>query len=170
MDANIWSSHSSRRSRILAVLCMSASLLGCKGDLIDVPRSECASGRKWDGGNSGSPLMHPGRDCKQCHDFVVAGTVYPEEGLNDANDCAGISGVSVLVEDADGKMFSLETNEAGNFYMSRGSGSLRFPLSLSAETPSETRRMATLAGTGACASCHTEAGANAAPGRIVIVR
>jgi hypothetical protein len=168
MRSTKWLSASNVSSQVLAALCMSLTLAGCQNELVDVPTSECASGRKWDGGNSGSPLMHPGRDCKQCHDFVVAGTVYPIEGLNDANDCAGIPGVSVLVEDTAGKMFSLETNEAGNFYLTRRNGSVTFPLTLSAETASETRQMAMQAETGACASCHTEAGANTAAGRIVM--
>lgn len=148
--------------------CAAMLLVACQPDLTDVPTTECASGRKWVGGNNGSPSMHPGRDCKECHDFLVAGTVYPEAGLDDPNDCAGLSGVSVLLEDASGKMFSLETNEAGNFWLSRGHGPLDFPLRLHAEAGEERRDMALLADTGRCASCHTAVGANGALGRIIM--
>lgn len=144
-----------------------ASAGACQSEIADVPESECASGRKWVGGNQGSSRMHPGRNCKECHDFKVAGTVYPEGGLHDADDCLGIEGVSVLVEDATGRMVSLETNEAGNFYLGRGN-SMEFPLRLRAEQGDALREMTMAAETGACASCHTSAGKNGAAGRIIM--
>jgi hypothetical protein len=109
--------------------------------------------------------MHPGRDCRECHSFAVAGTVYEAAGLNDPHDCLGVEGVSVLVEDAVGEMVSLETNEAGNFYLQ--GGSLHFPLTLHAERGGEMLSMALQGETGSCASCHTPAGDSGAAGRII---
>lgn len=154
--------------RMCLLACVTSIAGACQPDIADVPTSECASGRKWVGGDNGSSAMHPGRNCKECHDFAVAGTVYAESALHDANDCLGVDGVSVVVEDADGRMVALETNEAGNFYLDRGSTALAFPLTLHAEAGDELRAMAMPAETGACGSCHTAAGNDGAPGRIIV--
>ena len=145
----------------------------CQTEVADVPTSECATGKKWVGGNSGSSQMHPGRDCIDCHaggegpEYIVAGTVYPAEGISDPDDCFGIAGASVLVEDAAGRAFALETNSAGNFYLSRGDGPLEFPLAVELEYDGAMRAMTLQPTVGACASCHTSEGLGGAIGRIV---
>ncbi len=145
---------------------------GCKDDIVDVSQDECASGRKWVGGEKESPLMFPGRDCVACHrgegpDFVLAGTVYPEAGLNDPNNCLGIEGASVLIEGAGGQMYSLETNEAGNFYLS-SSTDLTFPARVTVEYQDATREMVMDVPDGACATCHSAEGSSGAAGRIIV--
>lgn len=145
----------------------------CQTEVADVPTSECATGKKWVGGNSGSSQMHPGRDCIACHSngegpqYLVAGTVYPAEGISDPDDCFGIAGASVLVEDAAGRAFALETNSAGNFYLGRNDGPLELPLTVEVEYDGVMRAMTLQPAVGACASCHTEEGLGGALGRIV---
>lgn len=144
----------------------------CKEDIVDVSQDECASGRKWVGGNRESPLMHPGHDCVACHrgegpDFLLAGTVYPDGGLSDANDCLGVEGASILIEGAGGEMYSLETNEAGNFWLSAGTD-LTFPARVTVEHGDAIREMVMDLPNGSCATCHSAQGASGAAGRIVI--
>jgi hypothetical protein len=158
----------------VALLALLLPTTACGEDIVDVSTTECASGRKWVGGNSGSSLMRPGHDCIACHDrgdgpsFLVAGTVHPAEGIDDPHDCLGIPGASVLVEDAAGHAFSLETNDAGNFWLARGSGPLTFPLRVELEYDTVMQPMALQPEVGACASCHTAEGLDGALGRIIL--
>lgn len=98
--------------------------LACSGTSESVGTDVCASGRRWTGGNTSDPEMSPGTDCIACHEandappFIAAGTVY---GLLDnqtqiENDCYGLEGVVVEIEDANGRVISTTTNRAGNFY------------------------------------------------------
>ena len=158
------------------VVAIAASMLptmACKAEVADVPTSECATGRKWVGGDSGSSLMRPGRDCIACHArgegpaFLVAGTVYPADGLSSNDDCFGIAGATVIVEDAAGRSFALETNDAGNFYLTRGGGPIELPLSVELERDGTIQAMTLRPDVGACASCHTAEGSGGAVGRII---
>jgi len=117
--------------------------------------------------------MEPGGECIGCHSsgegpsFTVAGTVMA--ALRDDTNCQGLAGITVRLTGADGHQVDLQTNASGNFYLRAGQGALAFPYHaevihngtsiamVSARTQAETD----------CNSCHTAAGANAAPGRIV---
>jgi cytochrome c553 len=164
---------STRTFTVAATVMLLVLPTACQTEVADVPTSECASGKKWVGGNSGSSQMHPGRDCIACHanegapQYLVAGTVYPVEGLGDGDDCFGIAGASVLVEDAAGRAFALETNSAGNFYLARGDGPLELPLSVEVEYDGVMQAMTLQPAVGACASCHTADGLGGALGRII---
>ena len=135
----------------------------------------CSSGKFWTGGggdDNGSPLMHPGSDCIGCHAggegpaFVVAGTVYPT--LIEANDCYGTRGATVEITDANGAKYSLPTNDAGNFYLRPiDAPGFAFPFSAKVVVGTAENVMFAAQSSGACASCHTENGANGAPGRVV---
>ena len=138
----------------------------------------CTSGKTWTGGNSESPLMHPGVACIACHArsgdgvspsdhggapiFRVAGTVYPTG--HEPNDCNGATGVAVEVTDATGAMTTLPVNAAGNFF---SSAALPAPIHVAVVAGGKRRAMSGSPPTGDCNSCHTQAGANLAPGRIV---
>ncbi|QSQ25800.1 hypothetical protein JY651_13085 [Pyxidicoccus parkwayensis] len=133
---------------------------------------ECASGKKWTGGDSESPLMHPGGDCIQCHterkgpSFVAAGTVYAGDA-HAANDCAGVEGAEVVLTDAKQKSYTLKTNAAGNFYLRTGDAQgFTFPYTARVTYNSTQIAMTTQQSTGACGSCHTVQGTTGAPGRI----
>jgi hypothetical protein len=128
----------------------------------------CSSGEWWTGGNEESALMRPGGDCVGCHasgegpDFTVAGTVMGD--LADADDCFGVEGVTVHVTDADGVTHDVVTNAAGNFFLRED---VPTPYSVELELEGRTTAMVTQQSEGSCASCHTEVGENAAPGRAV---
>ncbi len=137
------------------------------GGLTSVSTSTCASGMQWQGGESSS-AMSPGQDCIACHDsgegphYTIAGTVYSDPHAK--NDCGGSSGVTVEITGADGKVLTLTTNEAGNFY---SRAAVAMPFTARVRQGNNMLPMAAAQSTGACNSCHTELGANAAPGRIL---
>jgi hypothetical protein len=77
--------------------------------------------------------MFSGRACIDCHtreddddapSFAVAGTLYPTG--REPNDCDGTpstQGFSVVVTDAVGRVYTLQPNRAGNFFLERRSSS-----------------------------------------------
>jgi hypothetical protein len=142
---------------------------GCGGDTQSVSASVCASGTKWSGGDHGSELMHPGRDCIACHEqegrgprFTLAGTVHAQQ--HEADDCFGVSGVTVQVTDANQKVvLTLTTNEAGNFFTE---AAVAKPYKIQVLGSGKSNAMAAAQTSGECASCHTQEGANGAPGRV----
>ena len=137
-----------------------------------VPKTTCLSGMKWTNGNAGSPEMHPGSSCIDCHSssegprFIVAGTVYQK--FDEPNDCYGVEGVVVQITDAKGKVTRLTTNLAGNFTASARAFSFTMPIKVKIIYKDKERAMMTAQSTGNCLSCHTARGANGAPGRIII--
>jgi hypothetical protein len=132
----------------------------------------CTSGVYWALGNTGSPLMHPGMACNACHvlnggpNLRIGGTVYPT--LNEADDCNGKGPppqLTVIVTAADGKEFSLPVNASGNFLLDRMQPKPPFKARVTDGT--KTRAMVGTVTSGDCNSCHTVAGRNGAPGRIL---
>lgn len=129
----------------------------------------CSSGMRWTGGNSESPLMHPGRDCIGCHvdegpRFVAAGTVYGR--LDEPDDCLGVPGVAVTITDAAGTALDVTTNSAGNFFISARSA-LTMPIRARLSFEGRERMMSLAQQTGACATCHSDTPSETLPGRIV---
>lgn len=131
----------------------------------------CTSGATWTKGDRGSADMHPGGACITCHTtqpdaptFVIAGTVYPS--AHEPDDCNGVVGTdtTVVITDANGKVTSLQVNAVGNFY---APGPITLPFNAKVVKNGQERAMSAMQTTGNCNSCHTETGANAAPGRIV---
>jgi hypothetical protein len=131
---------------------------------------ECVSGSWWTGGNEESPRMHPGMDCIACHEemhegprFTVAGTVFTN--VDEPDDCNGVEDIVVEITDADGAVWTDTTNSAGNFSM-REDGMV-FPVRARVIDGDVVREMSAEIETGACASCHTQDGADGAPGRVM---
>ena len=149
-------------------------LAGCGGAFegggatTPVSNSVCSTGQQWTGGGEGSSLMNPGMDCIGCHvrgegpSFTAAGTVFGD--YHDADRCAGVSGAVVKVTDANGQVLQATTNATGNFFLV---GTLAFPVHAQVTYQGRTRAMVTAQATADCAGCHTQAGLNGAPGRIV---
>lgn len=142
----------------------------------------CSSGTFWDPeDDDGSPRMFPGRACIDCHtreddddapSFSVAGTVYPTgREPNDCNGVQGLNDVQVVITDALGRVYTLEPNRAGNFFLERQS-SAPFAYPYTARVVSgggaKVRAMNTPQQSGDCNACHTQDGQNDAPGRVVI--
>jgi hypothetical protein len=134
------------------------------------PSEACLSGTEWVGGNAESPRMHPGTDCLGCHqnigeaqEVTLAGTVYG--AVDEVDDCFGVSGVTVQITDADGQVTELETNSAGNFLLS--GTTIAPPYNAKLIYEGRERAMVAQQTELSCNSCHTETGANNAPGRIL---
>jgi hypothetical protein len=136
----------------------------------------CTSGQLWDGGNSPSPLMHPGNACNACHqvsggpNLRFGGTVYPTgHEPNDCNGAAPPPQLNVTVTDSKSRTFTMAVNEAGNFLLdvTGGGAPPRAPFRASLSDGTKTRSMNGSVTSGDCNSCHTVAGANGAPGRIM---
>jgi hypothetical protein len=132
----------------------------------------CTSESYWLRGDHESPLMHPGRACIDCHseerkapDLTIAGTVFATG--HEFDDCNGEDGeqadLSVEITDANGKVFTLTPNAAGNFYSEK---SVSFPISARVKQGGRERAMLGKVSSGDCNSCHTDRGAESAPGRI----
>lgn len=143
-------------------------------DPFDVP-PQCTSNTTWTRGNSGSARMNPGRACISCHTAEnegeeeapegVGGTVYPT--AHEPNLCNGLpGGATVVLRGADGREFSLPVNDVGNFHMFANAALVR-PYTARVDFQGRTRRMSTPQLSGDCNSCHTQDGANGAPGRIL---
>lgn len=130
--------------------------------VVDPP---CPSGKMWKGGENS--MMRPGEDCIACHKkqkgptFVIAGTIYPTEHAVD--DCNGTKAVTVEITGADGKVTKATSNSAGNFYIT---SSVKLPYTALIRQGDLTREMLKPQTVGSCNSCHTQDGANDAPGRI----
>jgi hypothetical protein len=139
-------------------------------DPYDTPTT-CTSQKRWTGGDRESPLMHPGAACISCHKtmdgppFSLAGTVYPT--AHEPSDCNGsdASGASLTITDATGRAYTLTPNAAGNFLLETG---IQAPYTAELSYQGRTRVMATPQTNGDCNSCHTEAGDQGAPGRIML--
>src|ERR1051325_199188 len=139
----------------------------------------CTSGTHWTGGSEESPLMHPGRACIACHAspgggsiapregtpplFRVAGTVYPTG--HEPDECFGATTATVEVTDATGAVTRLSVNAAGNFF---SLAALPAPIHVAVTAGGKRRAMSASPPTGDCNSCHTQDGANLAPGRIAL--
>lgn len=137
----------------------------------DIGVSKCTSGKTWADGNNGSPLMHPGAACNACHqqqggpNLRAAGTVYPT--LHEPNDCNGSApppALTVLITDNSGRVTRLPVNSVGNFSTRTR---IRAPYKAAVTDGTKTRAMVGSVTSGDCNSCHTDPGANGAPGRIM---
>jgi hypothetical protein len=153
----------------------SAGAGGKTGNPYDTP-VVCTSQATWRNGNDESPKMHPGGTCIACHEkgegegprFTFAGTVYPT--AHEPTDCNGLDGpahkAKVVIVDKNGVTHSLTVNSVGNFYLEEGAD-IAPPYRAKVVAGGSERVMATEQMNGDCNLCHTESGANDAPGRIM---
>ena len=155
----------------------------------------CTSGQFWSSDDDdGSSRMHPGRACIACHEqgggdgdgdhddddgdgdhhkddddapaLVIAGTVYPTS--HEPDDCEGSTDAEVDITDANGVVYKLEVNSSGNFLLKqKDAKSFAMPFSASVTRGGAVRAMMASQTSGDCNACHTQAGENGAPGRIL---
>lgn len=139
---------------------------GCDGAETPGPTGNCAIG-EWKEGDEGAPLMNPGQDCITCHvdnegpDYTSAGTVMEEYDV--ADNCFGVSGITVRITDANGAVIELLTNNAGNFFTREA---IATPYNAEVELDGVVVAMATAQEEPNCMTCHLSVGLNGAPGRI----
>jgi cytochrome c553 len=132
----------------------------------------CSTNSEWTQGDHESPLMHPGGTCIECHTsggegpkFTLAGTVMG--ATDDDTDCNGVESATVEITGADGKVTTLTTNAAGNFYI-ESQTALSTPYTAKIIQGGKERAMTAAQTVGDCNTCHTAEGANGAPGRILL--
>ncbi len=132
----------------------------------------CTSGTMWTQGNHGSHDMNPGRACLMCHGtmngpaLTIGGTVYPTAHEPDLCDGAdGSNGVRVELTGADGRTLTLTPRSSGNFDTKTR---VMLPYRAKVTFMGRERAMGAMQTSGDCNSCHTQAGANGAPGRILL--
>jgi hypothetical protein len=172
---------SRRNQRWMAIALLAMAIAGCGDNAVDPPAvdappgpfdvpAQCTSGARWKLGDQRSPLMYPGRACNACHEsridtprFEASGTVYPTG--HEPDNCNGAVGASVTITDASGATFSAISNDAGNFMVD---ATIEFPIHATVMANGATRSMSGAVMTGDCNGCHTQTGAQAAPGRIVL--
>jgi mono/diheme cytochrome c family protein len=121
----------------------------------------CTSNTTWNGRQNKS--MAPGEACMGCHGNMSAGgTVYPT--AHEPDDCNGVGGSQVIITDATGKVYTLPVNSAGNFYTG---STIKKPYTAKVVSGGKTRVMVGPQTNGDCNACHTEAGTQKAPGRVM---
>lgn len=145
------------------------------GDAGDFTTPRCSSDKFWTSGPPGA-TMWPGKACISCHEELadrpviqIGGTVYPS--LHEPAGCFGIAGdgaTAVVVTDAVGRMEKLVVGPTGNFSLDIAfTRRLVMPLHVKVVRNGVERKMFSALSSGNCNSCHTEQGANGAPGRIM---
>lgn len=156
--------------------CQAANMDMGAGDMGSDPFSsppKCSSGKSWTTGPNGV-TMHPGMACIACHTSVgkgpqvqIGGTIYPTG--HEPDNCIGLTttGLTVEITDSTGKSVSLPVNSSGNFAYTSKMAALKPPFSAKVQQGGRERVMQTPQSSGDCNSCHTQTGANGAPGRIV---
>jgi hypothetical protein len=148
--------------RFLAVL---GAVLGCGGE--SEPAPTCSP--RWELGDAASPDMSPGKPCVGCHlsnggpPLAAAGTVFASLGAED--DCYGVAGLTVEIEDAAGTVHTVSTGPSGNFQLE--GDPLVLPIIARVIDGDRQRWMPRYVHATDCNGCHTRQGAEGAPGRIL---
>lgn len=99
--------------------------------------------------------------------MTVAGTIYPT--AHEPDSCNGVPralAAYVVITDAAGRVFELETEPSGNF-MLEDPDAFTPPYQAKVVVGIEERVMVSEQEDGDCNGCHTESGGNDAPGRIM---
>jgi hypothetical protein len=148
------------------------------GEPFDGP-PHCSSGTFRDPNESEAPEMNPGFPCVFCHAasnaasgegdapiFAFAGTLY--RFGHEPNGCVGSGAhqAEVIVREASGTERRAVANTSGNFLLE--GAPLAAPFSVKVLFEGRERAAITLHTHGDCNFCHTELGAQAAPGRVVL--
>lgn len=132
--------------------------------------SVCTSNSHYSGGEG--PDMSPGDTCVSCHakereapKLGVGGTVYAT--AHEPTNCngAGGAGATIVITDANNRTTTLPVSAAGNF---TSTAAIAKPFKAKVVAGGKERAMAAGITDGDCNSCHTERGANGAPGRIFL--
>lgn len=146
-------------------------------DITDPTGSVCTSNQTWFGEDG--PDMEPGRPCVSCHQkpnaegetgpgLLFGGTVYPT--VHEPDGCIGggatVAGAVVVVTDANGVEHTATVRPGGNFLI-LSEAVLAKPIHAEVRRDGKVNKMKDPVDSGDCNSCHTENGANGAPGRIL---
>ncbi len=153
------------------------------GDLAKDPYAAlptCTSGATVDPNGEEGEFMTPGRVCNTCHEqqntemgthapiYNFVGTVYPS--AHEPDDCSGsgTEGAEIEVVDANGKVYTAMANAVGNFFFEDPEHAFKYPYKARLVYQGRERWMDTPETDGDCNKCHTAAGIEEAPGRILL--
>ena len=114
--------------------------------------------------------MAPGTACVACHlaigkPLYLAGTVYPT--YHEADLCLGVTNVQVEIVDSMNATHTLPVNSSGNFLDQDIFSLWPSPWTVAVVRGTARRQMVGTVTNGDCNACHTAAGAQGAPGRIL---
>ncbi len=120
------------------------------------------------------PTHRPGQPCLTCHggsgpasrQFSLGGTVYAVAGLT-----APAAGALVQIEDIDGRVSSIATNAAGNFFVALGDFTPHYPIQMkvwSADGKTMQKMQSLAAREGSCAGCHVNPQGPKSPGPVYV--
>jgi hypothetical protein len=127
-------------------------------------------------GESPGPLHRPGQPCLVCHGgagpasqkFSVAGTVFAIQG-----ETMPMPSATVSLTDSHDAGIAVQTNAAGNFYMTPSVYEPYWPLHAAvtykppgASTPNLATMISHIGRNGSCAGCHTVPANNDSPGSV----
>lgn len=121
---------------VLLTMSAAMAMMIANTGMADAPANFTADGMKWEpvptghapgkdngietGHSAGNEFHFPGEDCGICHtpkgkanDFVfsMAGTIYKDRAGREP-----LKGAEIILKDAAGKIISMTSNDAGNFY------------------------------------------------------
>jgi hypothetical protein len=162
------------RTSNLHVLLAAGGCLALMACVDPVHDSEIQALGPEDPGVGRGPLHRPGQPCLVCHGgngpssttFTVAGTVYAVQGGNQP-----ASRAVVQIEDIDGRIVTIATNAAGNFYLLPTDFIPHYPIQMQV-TSADGATVATMLSPsmreGSCASCHTSSRGPTSPGAVYV--
>ena len=137
---------------------------------------QCTSGKMYMGAGTKAE-MNPGRACITCHmskgraaTVTLAGTVCitgHEPDLCLGGPAAGGPAATVEITDANKRVINLPVNASGNFCTATR-WTIATPYTAVVKWNGKTRAMKNPQTNGDCNSCHSQNGANGAPGRIAL--
>jgi hypothetical protein len=143
--------------RVASVVLAAALLPGCFDPVHD--ERVDALGPEAPGVERG-PWHRPGQPCTVCHGgkgpgsptFDLAGTAFERPG-----DRVPLVGGTIRLVDGAGRSLAVDTNEAGNFWVSESELTLSFPLWVSVEYGATVIEMRTpIFRARSCADCHAD--------------
>jgi hypothetical protein len=131
----------------------------------------CSSNLTWLFGDSLNDFMNPGKACDACHvtkgpkapKLAIGGTVYPTGHEPDLCISSTVGAATIEITDKNGQVTTLKPNLSGNF---SSKTPIALPYTAKLTFNGQERVMLAPQNSGDCNSCHTQDGANGAPGRI----
>jgi hypothetical protein len=123
---------------------------------------------------SPGPLHRPGQPCLTCHggsgpaqaQFTMGGTIYQTQ----TGGLVPLSGATVEITDPQNNKFDVQTNTAGNFYVTTSDYQPTYPAHVLVTYNGTMAQMLTHIGRdGSCADCHFDPPGPTTPGHIYLV-
>jgi hypothetical protein len=157
-------------TRIAALAAFAMLLFACEDPVLEARAKSLGPDK---GPYEEGPYHRAGDPCTWCHteggsadsSFDLAGTVYARRDSTEP-----LPAVQVRLFDANGGQLTLESNQAGNFFVPDGELSLEFPMWVKLEYQGEVTAMQTpIRRERSCAACHMDPRSPTSAGRVYFV-